>query len=162
MASGDELAKWDARAGFPPSSNYATFLTRNTHPAVLHDDTTSESWYFEDVMPTFYGAGNITVEIHWTAVSATSGTGGWLVAFENIAESQDLDSDGFGSDQTVTAVTVPGTSGQVKISTLTVTAGSATDSVAAGKMFRLKVSRDTANDTATGDLELRMVRLLEA
>ena len=59
-------------------------------------------------------------------------------------------------------MTVPGTSGQVKISSVTVTAGSATDSVAAGKMFRVKVARDPANDTAVGDLELRMVRLIEA
>ena len=143
-------------------SNYATFLPRNTHSAVLYDDTTQESWYFEDVMPDFYGGGNIKVEVHWTTVTATSGTGGWVVAFELIAETQDLDSDGFAADQTITAVTVPGTSGQVKISSVTVTAGSATDSVAAGKMFRVKVARDPANDTAVGDLELRMVRLIEA
>lgn len=163
MASGDTLRTFEARSYFPPSSNYATPSTRNIHPTLLFDDTTSETAYFQDVMPRNYTGGDVVVYVHFSAVSATSGTGGWLIAFERVGDgSQDLDSDGFASDQTITAVTVPGTAGNVKIASVTVTAGSATDSVAAGEVFRIKVARDTANDTATGDLELHAVELKEA
>lgn len=163
MASGDTIAMFEARQAIPPSSNYATPSTRNGHPTLLFDDTTSETTYFRGVVPRNYAGGNVVVYVHHSAVSATSGTGGWLIAFERIGDgSQDIDSDGFASDQTITAVTVPGTSGNVDILSVSVTAGAATDSIAAGELFRLKVARDTANDTATGDLELHAVELKEA
>ena len=163
MASGDTLVAWEAIASYPASSNYATFGVRNGHPVFNYDDTTSETRYFEGVMPRNYAGGNIVAYVHFAAATATSGTGGWLLAFERIGDgSQDIDSDGFAADQTVTAVTVPGTSGNVKIASLTITAGSATDSIAAGEKFRFKVARDVANDTATGDLQLVGVELKEA
>ena len=163
MASGETLVGWEGLTCYPPSSNYATFVVRNAHPAYNYDDTTQETRYFEGIVPSNYSGGDITVYIHFAAASATSGTGGWIIAFERIGDgAQDMDSDGFAADQTVTAVTVPGTSGNVKISSLTVTAGSATDSIAAGEKFRLKVSRDVANDTAVGDLQLTGVELREA
>lgn len=163
MASGDTLVMAECRMAFFPSSNYPGQGTRNTHPTLLFDDTTSETCYFKFTMPRNYAGGNLVAYIHFSAVSATSGTGGWLLAFERIGDgSQDIDSDGFGSDQTVTAVTVPGTSGNVKIASLTITAGAATDSVAAGESFRFKVARDVTNDTAVGDLELHVIEIKEA
>lgn len=163
MATGDTLAMFDARQAFFPSSNYATPSTRNIHPTLLFDDTTQETVYFQGVMPQNYGGGDITVYVHYSAVSATSGTGGWLAAFERIGDgSQDVDSNGFASDQTITATTVPATSGNVDILSVTVTAGSATDSIAAGELYRICIKRNVASDTATGDLELHAVELREA
>ncbi len=163
MASGDTLATAECRMAFFPSSNYPGQGARNTHPTLLFDDTTQETCYFRLVMPRNYAGGNLIVQVHFSAVSATSGTGGWVVAFERIGDgSQDIDADGFAADQTITAVTVPATSGNVKLASVTVTAGTATDSVAVGESFRLKVARDVANDTAVGDLELEAVEIREA
>lgn len=109
-----------------------------------------------------YAGGGITVYIHWAAASATSGTIGWDVAFERIgAAQQDIDSDGFASAQTVTAATVDGTSGNVKITNVAITDGANIDSIAAGEAFRIRIRRDVTNDTAAGDAQLIAVELKE-
>lgn len=101
--------------------------------------------------------------VHWAATSATSGTGGWDVSFERIgAAQQDIDSDGFATAQTVTAATVDATSGNVSITNVAVSNGANMDSIAVGESFRLRIRRDVANDTATGDLELVAVELKES
>ena len=52
----------------------------------------------------------LTVYVQWAATSATTGTIGWDVSFERLVDSgQDLDSDNFGTAQTITAATVSGT-----------------------------------------------------
>ncbi len=162
MASGDTLLVFVPQQNIPPASNYATPNVRNYHPTLDFDDTTAESAVFCGVLPRNYGAGGITVYVHWSAKSATSGTGGWTVEFERVGDgSQDTDSDSFATAQTVTAVTVPGTSGNVKISNVAVSNGANLDSIAVGEKFRLRIKRDTANDTASGDLELHAVELKE-
>ena len=76
---------------------------------------------------------------------------------------QDIDSDGFATAKTITAATVPGTSGIINVSNVTLTAGATdTDSVAAGEAFRIRLRRDVANDTATGDAEFYAMELKEA
>jgi hypothetical protein len=163
MASGQSLCTWTAENGASfPATNYATFDTRNTHPCYDFDPTTQESIYLHFVLPRHYSGGGITVYLHWAASTATSGSGGWDVSFERIGDGQqDIDSDGFASAQTVTAVTVPATSGNVKITNVAVTNGANMDSIAAGESFRLRIRRDVANDDATGDLELVGVELKE-
>ena len=163
MATGQTLATWTADGGASfPATNYATFDTRNTHACYDFDPTTQETIFLHFVLPRHYGGGAITVYLHWAATSATSGTGGWDVAFERIGDGQqDLDSDGFATAQTVTAATVPGTSGNVKITNVAVSNGANMDSIAVGELFRLRIRRDVANDDATGDLELYGVELKE-
>lgn len=162
MASGNTLLVFLAEEGRPPTSGGATFDVRNNIACWDFDDTTGESVVFTGVLPRNYAGGGITVYLHWAATTATSGTGGWLVAFERIGDGQqDIDSDGFASNQAVTAATVPATSGHVKITNVAVSDGANMDSVAVGELFRLKVTRDVANDTATGDLELYAVELKE-
>jgi hypothetical protein len=39
--------------------------------------------------------------------------------------------------------------------------GAAIDGLAAGEQFRIRIKRDVANDTATGDAELHFVRVQE-
>jgi hypothetical protein len=162
MASGNTLVVFTPQANEPPATNYATLDTRNGHLVLDFDTTTQEAAYFKGILPRHYAGGGITVYLHWAATSATTGTIGWDVAFERISNSQqDVDSDGFATAQTVTAATVPGTSGHVDITNVAVTNGANIDSIAVGELFRLRVRRDVANDTAAGDAELFAVELKE-
>ena len=163
MAAGDTLLIWTPLANEPPAANFATLDTRNSHPVLDFDTTTGESAVFRGVMPRHYaGTTGVTVYVHYAMTSATSGTCGWLVAFERVSDSQqDIDSDGFAAAQTLTAVTVPGTSGHVDISNVAFTNGAQMDSVAVGEGFRLKITRDVANDNATGDAELWAIEMKE-
>jgi hypothetical protein len=146
----------------PPSSNYATLDTRNGHPVLDFDSgATPEVAIFTGVLPRHYAGGGVTVYVHWSC-DATSGTVGWLVSFERIGDgSQDIDSDGFASEKTVTAATVPGTSGHVDITNVAFTDGAEIDSIAVGEAFRIKIRRDTAVDTAASDANLVAVEIKE-
>jgi hypothetical protein len=162
MATGNTLLVWRSADNEPPAANYATLDTRNGHLVLDFDDTTQEIAVFTAVLPRHYAAGGITVYLHWAATSATTGTVGWDVAFERIgAGSQDIDSDGFATAQTVTATTVDATSGNVKITNVAIANGANIDSIAVGEAFRVRVRRDVASDTATGDAELLAVELKE-
>lgn len=161
MASGDTLCIFTPAQGIQPASNFATFDLRNGHLVADFDATTGEALIFEDVLPRNYAGGGITVYVRSAATSATSGTIGWLVAFERVGDVQDMDADSFASDQTITAATVSGTSGIPTTSNVAVSNGANIDSLAVGESFRLRVTRDVANDTATGDAELISVELKE-
>lgn len=162
MASGDTLCVFGPQDNEPPASNYATLDTRNSNLVLAFDASTQEVACFKTVLPRHYAGGGITVYVHHAAASATSGTIGWDVAFERIGDgSQDIDSDGFATAQTITAATVPGTSGHVDIVNVAVTDGANIDSIAVGEVFRLRVRRDVSNDTATGDAHLLAIELIE-
>ena len=163
MASGDTLCTFFPADNEPPSTNYATLDTRNGHPVLDFDTTTGESAIFTGIMPQSYsGATGVTVILHWMASSATSGTIGWLVGFEAMKDGgDDMDSDSFAADNTVTAETVDGTSGIIDVSSTTFTDGADMDSVTAGDAFRIKITRDVGTDTAAGDAELLAVEIRE-
>lgn len=165
MASGNTLVVFTTSANEPPSANYATLDTRNSHLVLDFDDTTDESAVFRGIMPRHYGGGGVTVYIHYAMTSATTGKVRWEVAFERIGDgSQDIDSDGFASTQAVNVAAVDGTSGNMDIASIAFTDGAQMDSVAVGESFRLKVTRkpsDTTNDTATGDAELTAIEIKE-
>jgi hypothetical protein len=162
MASGQTLLQFFPQDNEPPAANFATLDTRNGHPCLDFDATTQEIAIFRAMLPRNYGGGGITVYLHHGASSATSGTIGWDVAFERIGDGQqDVDADGFATAQAVTPATVPGTSGLVDIVNAAISNGANIDSIAVGEMFRIRVRRDVANDTAAGDAELYMVELKE-
>ena len=163
MASGDTLLIFTPLHNEPPATNPATLDTRNQHPVLDFDATTNESGVFSAVMPQSYaGTTGVTVYLHYAMSSATSGDVDWDVAFERIGDQQqDIDSDGFAAVNSVDNTTVPGTSGLVDIVSAAFTDGADMDSVAVGEGFRLKVTRDAASDTATGDAELRFVEIRE-
>lgn len=162
MATGNTLLIFKPQDNEPPASNYATVDTRNSELVLDFDDTTAEGAVFKGLLPRNYAGGGITVYVHYAATSAVTGTGGWTVEFERVGSAQqDIDSDGFATAQTVTAATVPGTSGHIAILNVAVTDGANIDSIAVGEAFRLRIKRDVANDTATGDLELYAVELKE-
>ncbi|MFQ6027398.1 MAG: hypothetical protein ACE5Q6_07895, partial [Dehalococcoidia bacterium] len=99
---------------------------------------------------------------HYAMSSATSGDIDWDAAFERIGDQQlDIDSDSFAAVNSVDNTTVPGTSGFIDVVSIAFTDGADMDSVAAGEAFRLKVTRDAASDTASGDAELWAVEIRE-
>jgi hypothetical protein len=164
MASGDTLAIFVPLGYEPTSTNYATIGSRNQHPTLDFDTTTQETAIWTGVMPSNYAAGNLVVQVKWAAATATTGTIGWDATFERLNDAgQDTDADGFATAQTITAATVDATSGNATTTTVTCTAGAAgTDSIAAGDLFRLRIRRDVANDTATGDAQILAVIVKEA
>jgi hypothetical protein len=166
MASGDTLLVLYPFDNEPPASNYATIDMRNGHPVLDFDDTTAEAAVFTAVLPRAYTAGGLTVYLHYAMTSATTGKVRWEVSIERVGDgSQDIDSDGFATEQAVNVDPVPGTSGNVDIVAVTFGDGAQMDSVGTGETFRIKVVRDSAdgtNDTATGDAELVAVEIKES
>jgi hypothetical protein len=162
MASGDTLLVFTALHGEPPAPDFATPDLRNFHPVLDFDDTINESIVFTAVMPQHYGGGGVTVYLHYAMTSAVAGDIDWDAAFERIGDGQlDIDADGFAAVNSVDGTTVPGTSGFVDIVSIAFTDGADMDSVAVGESFRLKVTRDAVNDSASGDAELLAVEIRE-
>lgn len=162
MAAGDTLLIFTPLCNEPPSSNAATFDTRNLHPVLDFDASTNESAIFSAVMPRHYGGGGVTVYLHYAMTTATADTIDWDVAFERIGDQQlDIDSDSFADANSVDDTTVPSTSGNVDVVSVAFTDGADMDSVAAGEGFRLRVTRDASSDDASGDAELLFVELRE-
>ena len=163
MASGDTLMVFTALSNEPPSSNYATVDTRNGAVVLDFDDgPTSESAIFSGVMPQHYsGTTGITVYIHYSMTSATSGTVDWSVSFDRIGDGQqDIDSDSFADANSVTGTTVPGTSGHIDIVSVDFDDGADMDSVAKGESFKIKVTRSDTPESG-GDAELYKIELRE-
>lgn len=162
MASGETLLVLTPLSNEPPATNYATLNTRNAHPVLEFDTTTQEAAIFTAILPRNYAGGGITVYLHWMAASAITGTIGWDVAFERMSDATtDLDADSFATAQTVTAATVPGTTGVVEVTNVAVSNGANMDSIAVGESFRLRIRRDVANDSAAGDAQLLAVEMKE-
>lgn len=146
----------------PPASNPALLDTRNQHPVLDFDPDTNKSAVFSAVMPRHYTGGGVTVYIHYAMTSAEADTIDWDAAFERIGDQQlDIDGDSFAAIQSINNTTVPGTTGLVDIVAITFTDGAQMDSVAAGEGFRLKITRDAANDDAAEDAELLFVEIKE-
>lgn len=163
MASGDTLLVLLPQNGEPPSSNYATHDTRNLHPVLDFDASTNESIVFSAIMPQHFSGGGVSVLIHFSMSSATSGDVDWDASFERIGDQQqDIDSDSFDGIRSQNNITVPGTSGLVDIVDIGFAGpGTDMDGIAAGDGFRLKITRDATSDTAAGDAELRFVEIRE-
>lgn len=155
IAASFQLFGFEANQAIYPASSPAAATSRNEHPLLAYDDTTDENVVFIGLMPQDYLAGNITVDIHWVAASATTGDVKWDVAFEALA-GLDIDVDGFAAVQTATDTT-NGTSGVETITSITFTQAQA-DAIAASGAFRLRVTRDTAvGGNMVGDAQISHV-----
>ena len=161
MASGDTLLIFHPYNNEPPSSDYATLDTRNQHIVLLFDPTTDWEAVFSSIMPQNYaGTTGVTVYIHYSVDTATSGDVVWQTAFERIGDQQqNVDSDSFAAFQSSGAVTIPGTSGLVDIIAIPHTDGGQMDSVAVGEKFRFKIRRDADDTSATDSVTSNNVEL---
>jgi len=147
-----------------PSTGFATIDTRNNHPCLDFDDTTTETVFFTGFIPqgaSFATSGTaLTFVLESTAASATSGNIGWNVALERIvAGGIDIDADGFGQPGQGTAqsgsAAVNATSGIVTEVSVTFTLAQLPSLLAAGDMIRVRVQRNTSvSGDHTGDAEL--------
>jgi hypothetical protein len=161
MASGDLLETFYPASNEPPATNYATLDTRNSHPVLDFDDTTAESATFTGIL-SGYAGGGITVTVGFSMTSAITNTCGWTVEIERIGDQVlDVDADSFATAQTITAVTVPATSGFVDVVSVNISSGANMDSLANNEQFRLRLTRNVSVDTAAGDAEMHWVKVSE-
>lgn len=141
-----------------PTSNPAQSTTRNDHRVLAFDDSTAESALLEGIMPEGYDGKPLEVHIHWVAATATSGDVVWGGAWErDAAAGHDIDGNSFASQKTETTA-APGTSGQIKITTIEFTQAEA-DAIVAGDAYRLMLQRvaGDAADTMAGDAQVLRV-----
>lgn len=166
MASGNTLCVFTPQQNEPPSSSYATLDTRNGYLVLDFDADADESAIFRGFMPRHYAGGGVTVTVGWMASSASSGTISLDVSFLSVTDdADDLDTKSFATAKNANP-TAASTDGEVDYVTLTFSNGAEMDSVAAGEVFFLKVTRDangtTSTDNMTGDMELVFVELKES
>lgn len=165
MAAGDTLAVFFPADSEPPSSNFATFDTRNAVLILDFDDATDESVDFAGFMPRHASsAPDLTVTIGWMFTS--SGTPGtdtceWDVSFASVTDdADDLDGSLFAAVRSVTA-TSASADGEVAYDTITFTNAQA-DGIASGEYFRMRITRDAGSGTADpGDAELVFIEIKE-
>lgn len=147
-----------------PTTNFPGLTVVNARPALAFDASTQETCYWTFVAPSDI-TGTMTAVISYMMASATSGNIEFEVAVEAVTEADATDLDATTSFDTVNssgADAVPGTAGHLGQVSVTLTNQ---DSIAAGDLVRVSVSRDAddaTNDTATGDLYLLAVELRDA
>lgn len=162
MASGQMLAQCFPAGNEPPSSGAAVPDVRNGHPIMTFADGATESAIFTCFMPLNYSGNGITVLLD-ACYNATSGNVVWNVSIERIdAGTLDIDADSFASAQAATQA-APGTNGVTALTSIPFTNGSQMDSVAAGELFRIKVTRlgSDGSDSCTGAAQLLAVYIKE-
>lgn len=128
---------------------------------VAFDDATNETVVLTLMMPQAYAAGTLTLVLQLAMASATSGDVDVDVSVEarDIAGNDPVNADSFDTVNSVDNTSVPGTAllgFEVEV-TLT-----NKDSVAAGDRVRLKITRDAASDTASGDMYLLSAEIRES
>lgn len=163
MATGDTLCFFSPIANEPPASAFATLDFRNAHPILNYDASTNWSAVWTGILARNYGGGGLSVNVIWCAATATTGNCVWNAQVERIEdEGTDIDADSFATAQAATGA-APATSGMAQYTTIAFTAGAQMDSLAAGEMFRLKVTRDAANgsDTMAGNAQVLGVEIRE-
>jgi len=163
IASGDTLLIFTPQMNESPVAAFATFDTRNAHLVLDFDGATDEEAVFKGIMPAHYAGGGLTVKVHVTFTSATSGTANIECMLERIT-GLDIDADSFAAMQDASAVP-NATSGIETVASITFTSGAQMDSIVVADLFRLKIRRDAdgtnGTDDVTTDMELLGIEVLE-
>jgi hypothetical protein len=137
-----------------PTSNPAAIDASETNWRLLFDATTSESCWWQFVMPQDY-AGSLKLRVLYTMLSATSGGIALDASVMAVTPSDtaDINTESYDSVNTGTRSAVPGTAGYLDSVLITLTNA---DSLAPGDFCKIKLSRNVAHatDTAAGDLEV--------
>lgn len=161
MASGDLLAVWEPDENEPPSSSGATRDMVNGQPILDFAAGAVEVAIFSTVMPPGFSNGNWTITLHLSMTTATSGDVDWDAAVDAQASGADVTADSFDTVDSDIDNTVPGTAGQMFLVSWTIERANQ-DAVVANNKFRVRIRRDGATDTASGDAELHKVVIVEA
>jgi hypothetical protein len=101
-----------------------------------------------------YGSGNLTLDLDWYADTATSGDVVWgaaLAAMTPDADAVDVTAKSFATAQTVTDTHLGTTGKRPHRATLAI---ANLDAIAAGDDCVLRITRETAGNTMTGDAML--------
>jgi hypothetical protein len=161
MASGDIVGiitaiMGPATAMATPSAIAGASTPAENVPVWDFDKGTDESLDLYCVLGPGYAGGGLTIRLPWTAaVIANEATIG--VAIRRIADdADDLDSTAHTYDFNFADVTAPSAAGEVVYDNITFTDGADMDSVAAGEMFIMRITRDAnhANDDLDADFRL--------
>ncbi len=140
----------DPLAASFPNSAYPQLLTVNQRPALAFDASTNETCYWTFRAPQGV-TGTLTVIIDLIMASATTGDTDWDVAVEAVTSGDAVDLDATTSFDAVNSTdntVVPGTAGYMQQIAVTLTNN---DSLAAGDLVRISLTRDAVSDTAAGD-----------
>ena len=108
-----------------------------------------------------YGSGNLTVNIHWYADTASSGDvifDAAIAAITSDTDTQDVETKTFASVNSVTDTHLGTTGQRLHLCTITI---SNLDSLAADDIVWFRLSRDAnnASDTMTGDAIVTLIEL---
>ena len=162
------------QCGMPPATSFATLdtIAGGSTPAeaitVLDfDPDASEYMDFKFVLPDGYEDGGLTLAVIYSMTSdhdeGTPHKVRWEIGLARIADDAlDMNSDQAYAFNGVSD-TVPSVVGEVSYAAITFTDGADMDSLAAGEMAILRVYRDHdhADDNATGDAELQLIKIKE-
>lgn len=141
-----------------PAANFPQLLLVNRRPALAYDAGTNETAQWTAVAPQGITT-PLKALIYYVMASATSGDVDVDGAIEAVTDGDETDldaGDSFDSVNSVDNTTVPGTAGYMDVIEITLTNA---DSIAAGDYFRLRLTRDAASDTASGDMYVLAVEL---
>lgn len=144
-----------------PASNWAPLSLVNSRPVLAFDAGTNESAIWSFVAPQGITTPLYAI-VHYIMASAVSGDVDVDVSVEAITPGDAVDLDTTDSFDTVNSTdntTVPGTAGYEDDISVTLTNN---DSIAAGDMCRIKVTRDAVSDTASGDMRVLAVELRDS
>lgn len=164
MATGESLIQWGPFDNVAPSANYATLDLSNGHAVLDFNGTaaTGETAVFQGVMPQNYADTTGVTAYIWYASDGTADDVEWEITFQRLqAGTTNITTDTWGTAQAFTADTVPGTAGIIAVHSLAVTKGANMDSVVAGDAFRIRIGRDSNNDSNNDDASLWAVELVE-
>jgi hypothetical protein len=139
-------------------SNRPRYGVRNRHRVAKFAQSVDTETFFTLNMPTVFAEGDIDVKIRWMADGVTTGDVVWGVSFErHQVDVDDLDSDSFATEQTVTDTT-SATDGATVETVIPFTAAQY-DGVTQGDQFRIRIRRLGTNisDTMAADAQLMTV-----
>ena len=150
-----------------PSTGFAQMDTvqgTNFPIPVLAFDQTADEAAFAIFSPVGYGSGNLDVDIDWYADTASSGVVRWGVSLAAItpdADTQDIETKAFATEQTVDDTHLGTTNQRLHRATVSL---SNLDSIAEGDWCVLRIRRigSDAADTMTGDALLAGVKIAYA
>lgn len=140
---------------------YAKVAGTNFPVSSLKYDAGTDEAAFWKFVAIGYGSGNLTLDLLWYADTASTGDvvfGGAISAITPNTDTQDVETDGLATENTVTDTHLGTTGQRVHLCTITI---NNLDSIAINDLIHLRIRRigSSGSDTMTGDAQLLMAVL---